>query len=228
MKQILKPLICLVLCISVVLSVASCDLLTKKDKHPEGYTGGFCAEPHFYSNREIHWLETYDEAMEAIRHLVSAGNEIPRRPISSYENEFVDAKYCFNLNTYRTPELKEGEEWYDRKFHSITIFYIGFLDDITVEELEYSYYEIYKHIRVTPDGIEELYPHDSRTYECVRYDAWYKNDMDDGGYTCYVVREYDNEYVARIRYYNIEDHLAVLPESFHQEFADSVIYIGTK
>lgn len=223
--RIFKPLICLVLCISLVLSVASCDLLTKKDKHPEGYTGGFSAEPHFYSNREIHWLETYDEAMEAIRHLVSAGNEIPRRPISSYENEFVDAKYCFNLNTYRTPELKDGEEWYDRKFHSITIFYIGFLDDITVEELEHSYYSVYRHIEVYSGTIKEIYPNESLTYECIEYE---EKGVFSEDYVCSVIRESDNIVVARIKYIRIDDHTTELPENFHEEFIKSLTYIGNK
>ena len=70
MQKCEKLIISIILLISITLSLASCGLLTTSNKRPEGYTGGLGPhEPHFYDNMEIHWMETFEEAMEAIEHL---------------------------------------------------------------------------------------------------------------------------------------------------------------
>ena len=120
MEKRIKTVVCLLLLLSVVLSMASCGIFgIGKQNDGKRYTGGFSIESHFYIHREIHWLETFDEAMTAIEHLRAAGNDLPNIYIAGYENETVDAKYLIMVNDYRTPKQKEGEEWYDRKFNKV-------------------------------------------------------------------------------------------------------------
>jgi hypothetical protein len=193
---------------------------------PKGYTGGLRSVVHSDSYREVHWLETFEEAMNAIEHLEAAGNKIPLDAISNYENETVDAKYCFILNTYGTKRLKKGEEWYDRKLvNPMNISYFGFLDKVTIDELEYSYYDSYKTIcvgcsdrdvRKRPDTSVEL------VYEYVSDETGY------GGTIYYydIVEKGTLRRFASMACYNIEDHWSELPADFHEEFPKTIVYIG--
>ena len=138
MEKRIKTVVCLLLLLTLVLSMASCGILgIGKQNDGKRYTGGFSIESHFYIHREIHWLETFDEAMTAIEHLRAAGNDLPNIYIAGYENETVDAKYLILVNDYRTPKQKEGEEWYDRKFNKVEkIEYYGFLDKVSIEVVD--------------------------------------------------------------------------------------------
>ena len=41
--------------------------------------------------------------------------------------------------------LSEGQLWYDREgVDSIVIYYVGFLEDVTIEEIEHNYVWFYK------------------------------------------------------------------------------------
>ncbi|MBR2972319.1 MAG: hypothetical protein IKC61_05275 [Clostridia bacterium] len=220
MKKSLKLVISLVLCLAVVLSFVSCDSIIYYSKpRPKGYTGGFAREPHWYSGREIYWVETYEEAMTAIEHLEAAGNKIPYGVISSYENEIVDAKYCFVLDIHGAKKLKKGQEWYDRKeVRGLKIFYIGFLDKITIEELEFSYYISCKSIAFGRKNKNSDLA-ESITYEC------YKNGEETDGYTCQAIFESSGQLFAEVNYYYF-DHYADLPADFHEEFFKTIVPIG--
>ena len=209
-----KILISLLLLVSIVCSFASCELLPW---HKE-YTGGISAESHFYSNKEIHWVETYEEAMVAIQHLEAAGNKFERTAISNYENDTVDAKYCFILNTRDSEKPQDGQSWYDRKcVHGISVFYVGFLDKISIEDLEYSYYDSQRHFRIFDMHYHSL--EDPSKLHCRCY-----ND-EVTGRSCRVF--YDSTPIVEIKYGGlIKNHYEEFPENFHKEFPKSVVFIG--
>lgn len=183
MKKTTKTIICLILCFAVVFSLASCggimELLTGGNNR-NGYTGGMSwGDPHAYSNVEIYWLETYDEAVTAIEGLKAAGNEIPEGLISDYESDLVDAKYLFVVNTHKIEKRAKDTKWYDHKYKAVDrVEYYGFLDKISIEELEYSETNDYRFVCASNDG--------------------------------------------KIKYVNVGDKSAVLPENFEEEFTASL------
>jgi hypothetical protein len=149
MKKLGKVAVTLLLLASLVLSLASCDLIFP-NRHRKGYTGGVLAPSNeqskrFWQTHEVHWVETYEEAMLAIEHLQANGNNVSAR-ISTYENEYIDAKYFFYINKQGSKGLEKGQTWYDREDIQSTVYvrYLGFLDKVTIEELEYSYYHRYR------------------------------------------------------------------------------------
>ena len=216
MKKIIKALIILMLLISMVASVSSCGVhLSRFFKKKNSYTGGFSGEGvHYY--RKIHWVETFEEMMIAVEHLKAAGNEIPFHVLPNYENDVVDAKYCFFLSVKDAEKLKDGEKWYDRKgVGAISIVYFGFLDKVSIEELEYSYTYRYRNLRThqrhkcpeVPEGAE-LY------YAC--------NESD--GRCCVKLRSNDSV-LLWIEYDKMEDHMAELPADYEEEFPKSIVII---
>ena len=230
MKKLRKISISLLLVLATLLSFASCDDInisfsSNKNAHREGYTGGFLQEDHWYSYTEIHWVETFEEAMLAIEHLEAAGNKLKGEIISSYDNEVVDAKYCFILETYGSKRLPRGKEWYDREeLRSVSYFYVGFLDKVTIEEIEYSYYEFRRYIRVYARCEKEEFPHsDNITYMCSEcQDLSLKKDKK----ICDAVAKGTSDLVAEIGYAKIENHTEELPDNFHEEFVKTLVYVG--
>ena len=240
MKKVIKALICLLIIVSVMLSFASCEVLeyafvygyaivTNIQSHNyDGYTGGLYGLPRsFYTSHEIHWVETFDEAMTVIEHLRAAGNVIPNIYISSYENESVDAKYIFVVNTGNTREQRDGEEWYERKFNFIDqIGYYGFLEPVTIKELEYSRVRQYKCTTLKNTIHEDSHVQPLFiSYECKKENLSYQSDKIEE--ICYFNDITHNNYcLTSLSYFNVEDHNAELPEDFHEEFIKSLVYIG--
>lgn len=220
MKKSLKLVISLVLCLAVVLSFASCSLFYWVVN--DGYTGGFPNEPHFYGGNEIYWLETYAEAMEAIEHLEAYDNVIEQGTISSYENEIVDAKYCIIVYTSGSKRLKKGQKWYDHKYSQVTVSYYGFLDKITIEELEHSDINYYRYFTVGNIKDKEVDTSKELSYRCETY----KNENGTSFTDCEIVEKETGLSLVGLGYNNIADHCAVLPENFHEEFVETVVFIS--
>lgn len=231
-----KVLVSCIVCIAVLLSLTSCGLVewiqdvadgSTNEDIPDGYTGGINTPANFFINMEIYWVETFEEAENIIEQLKIYGNEIPNNIISSYENESVDAKYCFIVNTYKTPNVKEGEEWYQRKFRSIeSVRYYAFLDDISIEELTYSYVSRYRSIELRTISLNENNLGDvlsKMTFDC-------NNDgsigESDGDSTCRIINNETDETVAGMYYYNIENHSNELSGTFHEDFIKTIIVVG--
>ena len=225
MKKRIKTFISLILLLSVLVTLTSCEILGLGDNSGgKQYTGGLRYESHFYNNREIHWLETFEEAMTAIEHLRAAGNDIPNVYIADYENETVDAKYLFVVNTYKAKRLKDGEEWYDRKLHEVErIEYYGFLESVTIEELEYSYISIHKYVTFgSVKHGEEHEPPVHTAWECK-----VKLNLDGDPYDICDIIDGTNDYrLGSINYWGVENHNEELPEKFHYNFTRSLTYIG--
>ena len=150
MKKFKKIIICIFLIIATAVSMSSCNLLTHYLRKGD-YTGGLHVpdRSHYFSITEVHWVETYEEAILAIEHLQAAGNKV-RALLSTYENEYVDAKYVFRIHKDGSKKLEKGQMWYDREEiqSTVSVYYIGFLDKITIEELEYSYFDEYRSFEI--------------------------------------------------------------------------------
>ena len=229
MRRTLKALLCIILITAVLTSLTSCDILTdlgiKVDDSDNparmpGYTGGgliTIGDPHFKNHKEMHWVETYEEALAVIEGLKNAGNNLPQFYLPNYDNEAVDAKYAFLLDNYQTKRADEGQEWYDRKFHLVeNIFYFGFLEKVSIETLEFGYYYHYKCIEtnVIFQDIDYVSTYDL-TYEC---------GFNNGYEYCAVKSGKTN--VARLYFNNMAVHDLELPETFHEDFIKSLVYIG--
>lgn len=245
MKKFKRTLISILLLTSTILSLTACHnklpASDGKDEHSKacecmphpqkGYTGGFHLMPDSYDHTEIHWVETFEEAMTAIEHLEAAGNYIDKAIISSYENEALDVKYAFLLDLTGCKHLEEGKEWYDREqCKSIRVRYIAFLEPITIERLEREEIMYLKHIEIGRgetvfDSAEDF------SYACIEC-----NNVENERWAilmeetemCYVTRTtvVKTSITAKIYYHLIENHTESLPKNFHEDFAKTLIYIG--
>ena len=139
MKRILKPLICLVLCISVLLSLASCSLF--------GAPGG--PGTTYHELYEEKWIETADEMRQIVSLLRSHGSEIDPIPFFDCEEYGIDIKFCIAVPRELINGLEEGEEIFDRRMDDLAIRVCVFFEDVTSEELEKREFESYKCIYIT-------------------------------------------------------------------------------
>ena len=226
MRNFKKSVVALLLLVSVIFSFASCDILFNDDEHPEGYTGGFPCYSSVYDcmeGKEIYWLETYEEAMEAIEHLEAYDNDISKSIISSYENDAVDAKYCFIVTTAGAKRLKKDQKWYDHKYSQVTVSYYGFLDEITISELEYSGVYSYKVFSIANGAKKEIDTSIELYHRCEIHES----SNGKVSLWCWIVEKDTGGLVAELRYYSkIENHLEELPEDFHEEFKKTIVSIG--
>ena len=245
MKKFKRTLVSILLLTSTILSLTAChNKLPESDTkdghsetcecmpHPQkGYTGGFHIMPSDYYHLEIHWVETFKEAMVAIEHLEAAGNRIDRTVISSYENEALDVKYAFLLDLTDCKHLEEGKEWYDREqCKSIRVKYIAFLEPISIKRLEREEIMYLKHIEIGRgetvfDSAEDF------SYACiecnnVENEKWVI-EMEDTE-MCYVTRTTPVKtcITAVILYNLIDNHTEMLPENFHEDFVKTLVHIG--
>ena len=249
MKKFAKIFVCILLLSSVILSLASCDfidsvLMKNNSREPvrlhdpnlfkkteNGYTGGYSILAVDHKNREMHWMETYDELKLAIDHLIKAGNKIGNSLIPTYENEIVDAKYFVMLKDKDWKPLSEGQEWYDREgVDSIHIYYVGFLEEVTIETIERNYVSFYKSFNMCTNdySLAASAVADGISYACIEcgYDADYKKVvyMEDEE-QCFIMTEKSEKPVATIKYNKMENHSDELPENFHQDFIDSIVIL---
>ena len=217
MKKFKKIFICLLLIIATAVSMSSCNLLTHYRRKGD-YTGGLHVpdRSHYFAITEVHWVETYEEAILAIEHLKAAGNKV-KACISTYENEHVDAKYVFRILKDGSKKLEKGQMWYDREGLRSTVIvdYIGFLDKITIEELEYSYFDRYRSFEIASASVafdptadvDYLYSDSSaNTFRLVQ-----------GGKVKMIVDTYNIE---------AKDLVETLVPGFSTDFPKSFVYIG--
>ena len=217
MKKFKKTIICLLLIIATAVSMSSCNLLTHYLRKGD-YTGGVHVpdRKHYFTYHEVHWVETYEEAILAIEHLQAAGNKV-KAFISTYENEYVDAKYVFRIHKDGSKKLEKGQMWYDREDIQFTVIvdYVGFLDKITIEELEYSYFDKYRSFAISDASVtfdptadvDYLYSDSSaNTFRLVQ-----------GGKIKMIVDTYNLE---------AKDLVETLVPGFSTDFPKSIVYIG--
>ncbi len=117
---------------------------TARDFFPEGYTCGFHIQPG--SPLEYWWVETYEECLLAIEQLKAHGSTFSDDVMFVYEGDSFDTKYCFSFSGEKN-EIKFGDNPFDRYVENVRIDSYAFFDDVTLEELNYSYvsrYEAYR------------------------------------------------------------------------------------
>ena len=152
----MRKIIALVMVLSIcILSLVSCDILddinifnrTSRVKYPDGYTGGFTVNLND-KDTEIYWVETYEEAVEAIRLLKSHGSTFSSDSpaIFNYEGNLFDVKYCFKMDgEYGVDKqgIKYGDNPYDRWAKNVEVTAYAFFDDVTIDALVYGYVNDY-------------------------------------------------------------------------------------
>ncbi|MBQ8303310.1 MAG: hypothetical protein IJX97_07220 [Clostridia bacterium] len=150
MKRVVIKTISMVLAlVIVVFSAVSCDIGWGADNHifPDGYTCGFGLQPG--SPLEYWWVETYEECLDAIELLKSHGSTFSDDIVLAYDENLFDVKYCFVLigDGRHGERIKYGDNPFDRWAYDIRIDTYAFFDDVTIDELVYSYtgrYETYR------------------------------------------------------------------------------------
>lgn len=227
MKNLKRISISLLLLISILSSLVSCKTVLRALKGPVGTVHDL-----MYADTEIHWVETLEETLLAIEHLEAAGNKISRNILSSYDNEAIDVKYCFKLDTYGSKRLKKGQEWYDREgLSSVRVTYMAFLEEVSTEDAlglyisDYKYKSFIVHIE-EPD---QPYLLTNLSYVCPECHTIEDNELLyllEDKHMCFVFMAHVNIRVARIVYNEMETHTDELPENFHEEFIKTLFYIG--
>ena len=163
----MKKIIALVMVVSIcILSLTSCgailealdievDSAIRKADFPKGYTGGLTNFEE-KTGAEVYWLETYKEAAEAIKSLKSHGSTFDSSfpAIFNYEGDMFDLKYCFIFNgQYGTDKDGiYGDDQFDRRVSNVQIVTYAFLEDVTIDELVYSYVSRYNCYRISMTG----------------------------------------------------------------------------
>ena len=231
MKKFRKIAVSLLLLVAISVSFASCDILpfdfTNDD--PLNLSSRSAEIRKRYANTEIYWLDTIEEALTAIEHLEAAGNKITKNIISTYENEYVDAKYHFIFTRSNSNKLKKGQMWYDREgLNNVHITYIAFMEDVTIDdplpivdyEIQYKSLRLYTEKKNLPDSLSEI----EMVFRCPGiYDdsPYYQTDE-----IYYVDENGRQKTFVGITYRTGGDHNEVLPENFHEEFLKTLLYVG--
>ena len=148
-KQIIKIISFVMVFVIAIYAFAGCELGghgTPGNIFPEGYTGGFGLQPG--SPLEYWWVETYEECIDAIELLKSHGSTFKTDYVYACEEDLFDVKYFFITigNGRHGERIKFGDNPFDRWVYDIQIGTIVFFDDVTIDELVYSYtsrYEAY-------------------------------------------------------------------------------------
>ena len=181
---------------------------------PEGYTGGF--EKSYGPEIEYYWVETYEEALEAINLLKSHGSTFEESVIFTYEGDMFDTKYCFKMSGSRD-YVKFGDNPYDRWAENVEITAFGFLENISIDELVYSYFYQYDPIYCFPisSGIMEAC---SKNPDISCEDLKYTYSDSDGEYYAY----YENEILVRIGSTQSKEEL----DQYIEVIKESLIFIG--
>lgn len=227
MKNLKRISISLLLLISILLSFVSCNIVLRALKGPVGTVHDLR-----YADTEVHWVETLEETLLAIEHLEAAGNKISRNILSSYNNEAIDVKYCFKLDTYGSKRLKKGQEWYDREgLSSVRVTYMAFLEEVSTEDALNLYTSDYKSFALSIEDEGQPYSLANLSYVCPECHTIEDKELLyllEDRHMCFVFMAHVNIRVARIIYIEMETHTDQLPENFHEEFIKTLFYIGEK
>lgn len=143
-----------------MLALSSCGwIFSRKSIFPEGYTGGFGIP--YGSGFEIYWVETYEEAVDAMNQLKSHGSTFYKTAIFSYEGDLFDTKYYFQFG-HKKDNVKYGDNPYDRWAEDVVVGSVAFFEDVTIDELVYSNIEDYTYVTCATahyfDEVCERYP----------------------------------------------------------------------
>lgn len=113
---------------------------------PDGYTCGMLRSTG--SPVEYWWVETYEECVDAIELLKSHGSTFSDDVVLACDENLFDVKYCFQIagDGRNGERIRFGDNPFDRWAYDVKIYTYAFFDDVTIDELVYSYasrYETY-------------------------------------------------------------------------------------
>ena len=162
MKKITSILLCIVMLATTVM-LSSCSSLFAKDEYdfPEGYTGGFLREPNLMREGIYYWVETYDELVAAMELLKSHGSTFRKSVIFTYEGDLFDTKYYIYFHRKKSDKIKYGEDPFDRWAEDVVVASFAFYDDVSIDELVYSFVERYRCYTIN---------------SAAEFDEWYKDN----------------------------------------------------
>ena len=168
MKKTGKIIISVLIIVAVVVSFTSCNLLAPvlsklglygnfggkieyddSFPFPEGYTGGVQPTYQFHLTNEVKWLETYEEALDAVTRLRAHGTEIGPIALFDCEEYGYDLKFCVIFSRSKSEALSEGQNYFDRKLANVDIITCVFFEDVTIDELIFSSHYYYDSIEIT-------------------------------------------------------------------------------
>lgn len=191
MKKTTSIILCLVMIATTVL-LSSCSNLFAKGEYdfPEGYTGGFRRYSEFERQEVSYWVETYDELVAAMELLKSHGSTFAERAIFTYEGDLFDTKYSLTFRRKKSDKIKYGEDPFDRWAEDVVVLSWAFYDEVSIDELNYSYVQNYKCYGI---------------YENDEFFEWYENHPNYKRSDLTVGRDYDSYHDEFVRVYNLNN-----------------------
>ena len=140
MKKTAKIVISIIICISVLLSLMSCNLLDAiNDFLNRNEDGPGSAWHHVY---QYMWVETYDEMLEIVERTRSYGTEIPQIPTFNCEQYGIDVKFAITVENDIFDELEDKYEYFDRKINQFSVISYVFFESVTIDELDTTSYSL--------------------------------------------------------------------------------------
>lgn len=179
MKKIISIFTCFVIVLSSLM-LSSCGFVLRPDPgFPSGYTGGF---PYYMldnSGVELYWVETYDEYKAAVEKLISHGSKLPHSVVFGYEGDLFDTKYCFFFQGAKE-FVRYGNDPFDRCARDVYVKSVAFFEDVTIDEIVFSYVNDYKCYSISTDAANLF----AASRKMTEKDLVYKK-LEDGGYIAY-------------------------------------------
>ena len=136
----MKKIISVILLLSL-LTLTSCG----KNIYPKGFTGGIGIERG--SGRQVAWVETSDDLYSAAYLLKNHNSTFLGGYFFDF-NGYFDIKYCFVFD-YDKDKIDYLDSHFDRWAEKVEIRSYCFLDEVTIDELNYSSVNDYEHLTIT-------------------------------------------------------------------------------
>ena len=166
--------------LAVLNSIEFIDEDFNPDLYPTGYTGGFGIQEGLPT--EYWWVETYEECLAAIELLKSHESTFKGSVFFKYDGELFDTKYCIAIPVANkdTQRINFGDDPFDRYAQDVRITSYAFFEDVSIDELNYSYVReldvytvrtnagflrIYGKPFISPDDLKYEWNEASQSYE---------------------------------------------------------------
>ena len=133
MKKTVKIFISVIICVSVLLSLVSCNLLDaindflNRNEDGPGST--------WYDVFQYMWVETYDEMLEIVERTRAYGTEIPKIPAFNCEEYGLDIKFAIRVENKIFDVLDDKYEYFDRKINVFSVRCYIFFEDVTLDQV---------------------------------------------------------------------------------------------
>lgn len=171
-KQIIKIISMALVLVIISLAITSCSWF--KNRHcNNGFSRGGPM-----NRTEYYWVETYEEALQAISEFESYGSTIMESVIYEYNGDLFDTKYCFELSGSKD-SVKWGKKPSERWVEKVYVRAYAFFEDVSIEEFEYSYVSSYDVAYLSPTNYFLAYHKegDNIDKDSLTFSWFYNNSM---------------------------------------------------